>query len=298
MTSMARSLRNDGGSPSALDKTDIMNIITADGIRLYVEEHGQGVPIIFSHEFGGDYRSWKAQIDAFSGRNRCITYSARGFLPSDIPSDETAYGQNKSTEDIIAIADQLQLAQFHLVGLSMGSFSSLMAAAEHGHRLLSLTLIGCSSGPCSPQERTEYLQYIEGELEILKDGREAAAVSWFVRDPAYRRMPEKQPARWQIYCENLHGQSVQGAINTLGTVHLARRCVRDFRDALVALDIPVLLVYGAEDHKYVRPNNLYLSSIIRNSKIVEFSETGHMVNIEEPERFNAILRDHIEAAGN
>jgi 3-oxoadipate enol-lactonase len=274
-----------------------MNIIAADGTRLFVEEHGQGVPIIFAHEFGGDYRSWKAQIDAFSGRYRCITYSARGFRPSDIPLDAAAYGQDKSTEDIIAVADRLGLEKFHLAGLSMGSFSSLMVAARYGHRLLSLTLIGCSSGPCSPQERIEYRQYIESELELLKDGREAAAVSWFVQDPAYRRMPEKRPERWQIYCDNLHGQSVQGAINTLGTLHLERPCVRDFRDAIGALDIPVLLVYGAEDHKYVRPNNLYLSSIVRNCKMFEFPETGHLVNIEEAERFNEILQDHIEAAG-
>jgi 3-oxoadipate enol-lactonase len=273
-----------------------MHITTPEGTRLYVEERGRGVPIIFAHEFGGDFRSWKAQVEAFSNRYRCIVYSARGFLPSDVPTEASAYGQGKSTQDIVAVADALQLDKFHLVGLSMGSFSGLMVGAHHGQRLLSLTLIGCSSGPCSPEERVEYRHYIEGEIELLKEGREAEAVSWFVRDPAYRRMAEKQPERWRVYRENLRGQSVQGALNTLGTVHLERPCFHDFRDALSALDIPVLLAYGTEDHKYVRPSNTYLASILRHVKTVEFPTTGHLVNIEEPERFNAVLADHIETA--
>jgi pimeloyl-ACP methyl ester carboxylesterase len=274
-----------------------MHITAPDGTRLYVEEHGRGVPILFAHEFGGDFRSWKAQVDTFSSQYRCIVYSARGFLPSDIPADRGAYGQETSTQDIVAIADALELDRFHLIGLSMGSFTSLMVAAHHGRRLLSLTLTGCSSGPCTAEERREYRHYIEGEIALLKKGREAEAVSWFVRDSAYRRMSEKQPERWKIYCANLHGQSVQGALNTLATVHLERRCVRDFRASLDALDIPVLLAYGAEDHPYVRPTNAYLGSILRHAKTVEFPATGHLVNIEEPDRFNAALADLIGTAG-
>jgi pimeloyl-ACP methyl ester carboxylesterase len=58
-------------------------IRTADGHLLYTGKSGRGAPIIFAHEFGGDHRSWRAQIAAFSRADRCITYAARGFLPSD-----------------------------------------------------------------------------------------------------------------------------------------------------------------------------------------------------------------------
>ena len=59
--------------------------ITKDNVKLYYEESGSGTPIIFSHEFAGDYRNWELQMRFFSRRHRCITYSARGYKPSDMP---------------------------------------------------------------------------------------------------------------------------------------------------------------------------------------------------------------------
>jgi pimeloyl-ACP methyl ester carboxylesterase len=53
-------------------------IRTDDGVQLYVEEAGEGDPILFMHEFGGDYLSWEPQLRHFSRRYRCITYAARG----------------------------------------------------------------------------------------------------------------------------------------------------------------------------------------------------------------------------
>jgi pimeloyl-ACP methyl ester carboxylesterase len=160
-------------------------IETADGYFLHVEESGQGAPIIFAHEFGGDHRSWRPQVAAFAKDHRCIVYAARGFLPSDVPQTVADYGQDKSTADLFAVADQLGVPAFHLVGLSMGSFTSLMAAAQRPARVLSLTLIGCSSGPCTAADEAEYRAYIEGEIALLEAGRETAAVAKLFFLPKY-----------------------------------------------------------------------------------------------------------------
>jgi pimeloyl-ACP methyl ester carboxylesterase len=58
---------------------------TDDGVRLYYEDTGEGVPIVFVHEFAGDHRSWEPQVRFFSRRQRCIAYAARGYPPSDVP---------------------------------------------------------------------------------------------------------------------------------------------------------------------------------------------------------------------
>jgi len=59
-----------------------MSYVTADdGVKLYYEEAGEGFPIIFVHEFGGDYRSYEPQIRYFARRYRCIAYNARGYPP-------------------------------------------------------------------------------------------------------------------------------------------------------------------------------------------------------------------------
>ena len=70
-----------------------MPTITADdGVKLYYEEAGQGTPILFVHEFMGEYRSWEPQLRYFSRRYRCIAYNARGYPPSDVPERVEDYG--------------------------------------------------------------------------------------------------------------------------------------------------------------------------------------------------------------
>ena len=104
--------------------------MTKDNVKLYYEETGSGTPIIFSHEFAGDYRNWELQMRFFSRRHRCITYSARGYKPSDVPSDANAYSYMHWVDDVVAILDHLKIAKAHFVGLSMGGYTALMMGAQ------------------------------------------------------------------------------------------------------------------------------------------------------------------------
>jgi pimeloyl-ACP methyl ester carboxylesterase len=72
---------------------------TPDGVRLFYEDSGAGTPIVFVHEFAGDYRSYEPQVRYFSRRYRCLTYNARGYPPSDVPPDPAAYSQVNACND-------------------------------------------------------------------------------------------------------------------------------------------------------------------------------------------------------
>lgn len=268
-------------------------IKTADGIRLYVEEAGHGEAILFAHEFGGDWRSWHAQVAYFDDRFRCIRYCARGFFPSDAPDDEGRYGQDLSTDDLLTIADALDVPRFHLVGLSMGSFTSLLFALQHPDRLISLTLAGCSSGPRGETQRARYREDLKNEIALLDNDRGDGAVRWFSEDPAYRRMPEKQPSAWLAYRDNLRAQSVEGARNTLSTLHWNRLCLFEKENELRKLGVPTLLVFGDEDHRLIEPTNKFLTSTLPFAKTERLKSTGHLVNIEEPTIFNRTLERHL-----
>lgn len=271
-------------------------IQAADGTRLYVEETGKGDAIIFTHEFGGDWRSWRPQAAYFGNRFRCIRYCARGFLPSDVPGDEGCYGQDISTCDLLAIADALELSRFHLVGLSMGSFTSLSFALEHSERLISLTLAGCSSGPTGETQQSRYREDLKSEIALLDEQRGDGAVRWFSEDSAYQRMPEKQPLAWEAYCDNLRAQSVEGARNTLSSLHWNRPSIFEREEALQQLRVPVLLIFGDQDHHLIEPTNEFLASTLPSSKFRKLERTGHLVNIEEPNIFNQALEQHLEEA--
>ena len=79
-----------------------------DGVKLYFGETGSGIPIVLVHEFAGDLRSYEMQMRYFGQRYRCIAYNARGYPPSDVPSDGEKYSQERARDDIRAVLDALK----------------------------------------------------------------------------------------------------------------------------------------------------------------------------------------------
>src|SRR5919108_3184593 len=126
---------------------------TDDGIKLYYEETGSGAPVVFVHEFGGDYRSWEPQVRYFSRRYRCIAYNARGYPPSDVPEDFERYSQARARDDIRDVLDQLRIEKAHVIGLSMGGFATLHFGMAYGARAISLVVAGAGYGTHPAQYR-------------------------------------------------------------------------------------------------------------------------------------------------
>src|SRR3954471_17330748 len=128
---------------------------TDDGVRLHYEETGEGVPLLFVHEFAGDHRSWEPQVRALSRRHRCITYAARGYPPSDVPHGLDAYSQDRAVADALAVLDALGVERAHVVGLSMGGFCTLHLGLRHPERARSLVVAACGYG-AQPEKRDAF----------------------------------------------------------------------------------------------------------------------------------------------
>ncbi len=268
---------------------------TDDNYTLYYESHGTGDPMVFVHPFGGDYRCWQDQLKFFSANYRCIVFSARGFKPSSIPESLDAYGQVRSTADVLALVDALALESVHLVGCSMGSFTALDFALEYPQRINSLTLIGNSSGPRDATERETYRHdWLEPEIQSRMENPESGSVALLAKDPAYQRFQSTNAEGWQRYSDNLREQSVAGAINILRTVHWNRRSLWNDRERLAKLIKPVLLAYGNEDFYLVSETNRFLHETLPNSFLSEYKPCGHLVHIEQASKFNQIFRDFLD----
>src|SRR5579885_1894424 len=119
------------------------HLTTDDGIKLYYEEVGSGIPIVFVHEFAGDARSYELQLRYFGQRYRCIAFNARGYPPSDVPADGAKYSQERARDDIRAVLDALHIERAHIVGLSMGGFAALHFGFTYPERARSLVVAGC-----------------------------------------------------------------------------------------------------------------------------------------------------------
>lgn len=236
------------------------------------------------------------QVHDLSAAHRCITYSARGLHPSDVPQARAQYGQAQFSADLLALMDHLRLDAAHVVGTSMGSFTSLDFALTHPDRVASVTLAGNSSGPRDDAERERYRRdWIGHEAQLRQERGGEGAVAVLETDPAYQSFQTESPDAWAIYADNLRGQSAEGAVHVLSTVHWSRRFLFDQVEQLRGLDRPVMLVTGDDDYYLVGETNTFLTETVPDVTWHRFPGTGHLVNIERAERFNRLLAAHVQA---
>lgn len=267
-----------------------MNHATApDGTQLYWEEAGSGTPIIFVHEFGGSYSSWEPQMRRFARTNRCITFAARGYPPSDVPDDPAMYSQAQAAADIAAVLDAAGESAAHLAGLSMGGFAALQFGMDFPDRARSLIVAGAGYG--AEKEQAAFFADLSNQVA---DQFEAIGAESFapVYGVAAARIPflEKDPRGHAEFLQRLARHSARGAANTMRGVQAKRPSLYDLEDKLRALDMPVLIMSGDEDDHCLQPA-LFLKKVIPASGVAILPKAGHTLNLEEPELFNALAAD-------
>lgn len=260
---------------------------TPDGVKLYYEEAGSGSPILFVHEYSGDWRSWEPQMRFFARRHRCITYSFRGYPGSDVLADGAKYGQQQAVDDARHMLDHLGIAQAHIVGLSQGAFATAHFGRLHADRALSLTLAGVGSGA----DREGHEQFKKDALTTAERIRQHGMANYaqgLTTNPTRSRFKQKDPRGFAEFVKHLSEHADIGAANTMANYQGKRPSLYDFEAEWRKLDRPTLIICGDEDDPCLQPS-LYLKRVMPNAGLAMFAKTGHTVNIEEPDAFNREL---------
>ena len=262
-----------------------------DQTKLYYEESGTGVPVLFVHEFAGDHRSWEPQVRHFARRYRCVVYAARGYTPSDVPSDPEVYSQSHAVADAVAILDHLSIDRAHVVGLSMGGFCTLHLGLRHPERTRSLIVAGCGYG-AHPDQRETFQAESEATAGSFETEGSARTAERYAVGPARVQLQGKDPRGWEEFARQLAEHSAQGSALTMRGVQRRRPSLYDLQDQLRELRVPTLLVTGDEDEACLDAN-LMLKRTIPSSALAVLPRTGHTVNLEEPDAFNALVADFL-----
>jgi pimeloyl-ACP methyl ester carboxylesterase len=96
--------------------------VEVNGLRLRVQDEGDGPPVVLVHGWPDSLDVWRHQVGALTAAGRrVISYDLRGFGESDKPSDVEAYAIPHHLADLQALADALDLGPFALVGHDWGS---------------------------------------------------------------------------------------------------------------------------------------------------------------------------------
>ena len=269
------------------------HLATDDGIKLYYEEVGSGIPIVWVHEFAGDYRSYEPQLRYFGRRYRCIAYNARGYPPSDVPETVEHYSQDRARDDIRCVLDALKIDKAHIVGLSMGGFATVHFGFTYPERARSLVVAGCGYG-AEPAKRQQFLEETAATAKRIEDLGMAKAAEGYALGPSRVQMQNKDPRGWHEFAAILKEHSTLGSALTQRGVQNRRPSLYDLTDKMKTITAPTLIMTGDEDFPCLEPG-LLMKRTIPTAGLVVMPNSGHAINLEEPAAFNRHLEEFFHA---
>lgn len=267
--------------------TQLTSILSDDEVRLHVEQVGSGTAVVFVHEFAGQAQSWEPQLRYLSRRYHCVAFNARGYPPSDVPDRVDRYSQARAAADIRSVLDALEIDRAHIVGLSMGGFATLQFGFDYPERARSLVVAGVGYG-AEREKRAQFRNEAEATARELREGGMVAFARRYAEGPARVQFQNKDPRGWAEFLGLLEGHSVEGSALTQLGVQRERPSVFDLESEMASMTVPTLIVTGDEDWPCLLPN-VFMKRAIPSADLLVVPGTGHTVNLEEPDFFNAAL---------
>lgn len=266
-----------------------MPYVQSDGAKLYYEEAGSGIPIVFVHEFSGDLFSWEKQIQHFSRRYRCIAFNARGYPPSEVPKQLSLYSHRHAVDDIATLMRALNVKKAHIVGCSMGSRSTLDFGLDYPRMALSLTMIGVGSG-ADPRDKAAFMKAAEARAREYEEAGLAVVLKKLQVAPNRMRLKQKNPRAWDDFCRRFMEHSAQGCANITRRVMARRPSLYGMSAALKAMKVPAHVVVGDEDPAAL-DSGIFMKRVSPAVRLSVVPATGHLVNLEEPDLLHQLTED-------
>ncbi|MEM9624083.1 MAG: alpha/beta hydrolase [Pseudomonadota bacterium] len=260
-----------------------MPTLSRPGATVYYEAYGPEAPsrpaIVFAHGAGGNAAIWFNQLAHFATDYRCIAFDHRCFARS--PSNETLT-VHAFRDDLLAIMDELGIPSAHLVGQSMGGFTSLRCALDTPDRVVSLTLSCTTGGIINPQPSAAMRDL------TAATGRGTAGVK-----ATMSAATAQNAALMQLY-ESINNFNQEFSWDKLSTL-LGKDDVVQL-DTLQQVQCPTLFISGAEDPLF---SSELLASYVPHfpdARIEVIEDTGHSPYFERPDVFNKLLGEHLSRA--
>jgi len=260
-----------------------------NGVELYYEETGSGYPVLFCHEFAGDYAAWDPQVRAFGRLYRCITYSQRGFPPSSVPADPDAYSQDVLIDDLRALVEHLGIRQAHFIGFSMGGNVVLNFALRHPQLCRAIVVAGTGAGSTN---RDAFERDIKRAVALMRGSGMRAFADRYAEGPTRQPFKRTDPYGWSVFRERLSAHAADGQAFSMERVMWRRPTIFSLEDRLSRLAVPTLVAIGDEDEPCVDVA-VFLKRTVPAAGLLVLPQSGHTINLEEPALFNAAVLEFL-----
>ncbi len=261
--------------------------------RIYYEIAGNGTPILLIHGNFGDRRHWDDQFAAFSARHRVIRYDVRGFGKSSVPIEGEQYAHH---QDAAALLLHLGVEAAHIVGVSMGAGIATDFVLEHPKMSLSLVSVGpWVVGYQSPAAEELFGAFKQVGSAFLQNGSSTALEEFLsqmlkgcILNPQVREKLRELGEDYSFWhFSHVDPGETQVSAATAGTARVAA-------ERLTEIVTPCLIV--TSDHDYAACQEIadLLEQTVDHATKAVFADTGHLINMERPERFNRIVLEFID----
>jgi pimeloyl-ACP methyl ester carboxylesterase len=232
----------------------------------------------------------------FARTHRCVTFSQRGYPPSDIPDDAARYGQDIARADVVALIDALGIERAHVVGHSMGAYTALHVGIKHPQRCISVTAAGCGWGSLAdPAARAAMrAQAAETSKMFIEKGMDAAAVL-YTDNPTRNTQKYKDPRGYAEFVRMLAEHSAKGHSMTMAMLQAKRPTLWDMDADLKKFSVPLLIIVGDEDETCL-DGSVFLKRTAPTAGLLVVPRSGHTITSEEPDVVNAALAELFAAA--
>jgi len=246
-----------------------------DGVTLAYQVHNpqaSGVPLLLTHGFGATSGMWAANIETLSVDRPVIVWDMRGHGSSDAPDDMGRYSEQSSVADMAAILDAAGADRAVLGGMSLGGYLSLAFHLTHPQRVAALVLVDTGPGYKNDEARAKWNAWVERRAQELERDNAPAGNSAEVAQAVHEH-PEGLP------------RAARGV--------MAQKDARVIT-SLDGISVPTLVVVGAQDTDFLAGAD-YMHRKIPNSRKVVLDNAGHAANMDQPEMFNAAVRELLDA---
>ena len=261
--------------------------ISVNDSSIHYEESGEGLPVILIHGHPFDATMWSPQLSAdFPGR-RLIAPDLRNFGNTTSTNGPSAF--SSFAQDILDFASSLALEKFIVAGLSMGGQVALEIAATHPERLFGLILADTFAQLDTP-EKKQWRYTLADRIDA--EGLQTYAVEVLPKMLCPRSISENPQLASEVLLM-MQRCPAQGAADAL-RVRAERQ---DYLPLLPRLDLPTLVVVGANDEFTPVADAELMHRNIRNSTLLIVDDAGHISNMEKPEQFNKALKNFLASIG-
>ena len=252
------------------------------GIQYFVDIHGSGPPLLLLHGFTGSHKTWEPFIPVFSKKYQTITVDLIGHGNTEAPTHPDRYAIEQAADDLIELLSHLNIEKTHVLGYSMGGRLGLMLACRHPSRIQSLILESCSPDLKTEHDRKERIESDEKLARFLEQNGIEAFIDYWEDIPLFQtqkrvRLEDRATLR---HIRTQH--QVVGLANSLRGMGAGQQ--PSLWSKLPSLPMPVLLIAGALDKKYVAIAH-EMSELLKQSEKVIVEDAGHTVHFEKKEAF-------------